>query len=586
MVRLAENLRAHLSAHAVLRHHGACHLRGALQVVACAGRDVVAENLLCHATAQEHGQVVEHLLPAVEYLVLLRDGQGVTQRTAARDDRNLVHRIGARQQMADQGMTALVVSDGALRLVVHDAALALRTGNHALHGLAHLLHGDDLFVATCREQRGFVQQVGQVGAGKARRELGDLRKVDVLGNRLVARMHLQDALAAFHVRRVHHNLAVETARAQQRRIQNIRAVCRSDEHDRVVGLEAVHLHEQLVQGLLALVVTAAQARTTLTADRVDLVDEDDGGAGLFRVLEQVAHARGAHADEHLDEVGARNAEERNAGLACNRARQQRLTGARRADEQAAARNLSAHGLVFGRVRQEVLNLLHLLDRFIDACDVRELHARTLFDVVLRLRLAERHLRIVRLLHLGEDEEEEHRDKDDGQEGRQDAQPRGRQRDVVLNVRMGRHELAERVGPHVGRGKVALRAQRGSLDVGRAYAREHAAVRTALHAQQGVQCVKGRVEGVRHRGPRRHGRIVRAAHGVPARVVVDREHATLLDRRHELRREQGVRRLLVGGRVHEAHELAAHEKRDDQEAHRRHDGHPGIRLLLQRLFVLI
>ena len=69
-------------------------------------------------------------------------------------------------------------------------------------------------------------------------------------------------------------------------------------------LEAVHLDEQLVQRLLALVVAAAEAGAAMAADRVDFVDEDDAGRVLLGLLEHVAHARSADADEHLDEVGA------------------------------------------------------------------------------------------------------------------------------------------------------------------------------------------------------------------------------------------------------------------------------------------
>ena len=68
--------------------------------------------------------------------------------------------------------------------------------------------------------------------------------------------------------------------------------------------EAVHLDEQLVERLLAFVVAAAHACAALTADRVDLVDEDDARAVLFGLLEHVAHAGGADTDEHLDEVGS------------------------------------------------------------------------------------------------------------------------------------------------------------------------------------------------------------------------------------------------------------------------------------------
>jgi hypothetical protein len=94
------------------------------------------------------------------------------------------------------------------------------------------------------------------------------------------------------------------------------------------GFEAVHLDQQLVERLLALVVAAAQPRAALTAHRVDFVDEDDARRMLLGLLEHVAHARRADADEHLDEVGAGNREKRHLGLAGDRLRQQRLAGAR------------------------------------------------------------------------------------------------------------------------------------------------------------------------------------------------------------------------------------------------------------------
>jgi len=67
--------------------------------------------------------------------------------------------------------------------------------------------------------------------------------------------------------------------------------------------------------LFALVMPAAEARAAVTADGVDLVDEDDTGGVLFALLEQIAHAAGAYADKHLDEVGAGDGEERDVGFA-------------------------------------------------------------------------------------------------------------------------------------------------------------------------------------------------------------------------------------------------------------------------------
>ena len=92
------------------------------------------------------------------------------------------------------------------------------------------------------------------------------------------------------------------------------------------------------------------------------------GLGL---LEQVAHAGGADADEHLDEVGAGDRVERHAGLAGDGAGEQRLAGSGRAVEQHALRDLRADGLELGRAGEELLDLVEFLDRLVGAGDVGE-----------------------------------------------------------------------------------------------------------------------------------------------------------------------------------------------------------------------
>ena len=165
---------------------------------------------------------------------------------------------------------------------------------------------------------------------KPGRLAGERVDVDLPRQRLAAGVDLEDLPAADAVGPVDDDLAVEAAGAQQRRVEDVGPVGGGDQDDVVLHLEAVHLDEQLVQRLLALVVAAAEAGAAVAPDGVDLVHEDDAGAVLLGLLEQVAHARGADADEHLDEVRAGDREERHAGLAGDRAREQRLAGARRA----------------------------------------------------------------------------------------------------------------------------------------------------------------------------------------------------------------------------------------------------------------
>src|SRR4051794_12324189 len=151
--------------------------------------------------------------------------------------------------------------------------------------------------------------------------------------------------------------AVEAARAQERRVEDVGPVGGGDQDDVVLHLEAVHLDEQLVERLLALVVTAAQSGAAVAADGVDLVHEDDAGRVLLGLLEQVAHTRGAHADEHLDEVRAGDREERHAGLACHGAREKSLTGARRPVEQHSLGDARSQRLELLRVLEELLDLV-------------------------------------------------------------------------------------------------------------------------------------------------------------------------------------------------------------------------------------
>ena len=102
-------------------------------------------------------------------------------------------------------------------------------------------------------------------------------------------MYLENLFASLDVGGGYHDAAVEAPRPQQGRVENIGAVGGGDDNDPFVGVEAVHFHQQLVQGLFALVVTAAQSRAALAAHGVDLVDEDQAGSVLLAFVKEIAH---------------------------------------------------------------------------------------------------------------------------------------------------------------------------------------------------------------------------------------------------------------------------------------------------------
>ena len=144
-------------------------------------------------------------------------------------------------------------------------------------------------------------------------------------------------------------------------------------------LEAVHLREDLVERLLALVVAAAEragAGGARAADGVELVDEDDRRRRLLGLAEQVSHARGADADDRLDELGGAEMEKNGAPASPATARASSvLPVPGRAGEQHAARDPAAQALVALRVLEEVDDLGQLRLGLVDAGDVGERHVR-------------------------------------------------------------------------------------------------------------------------------------------------------------------------------------------------------------------
>jgi len=85
----------------------------------------------------------------------------------------------------------------------------------------------------------------------------------------------------------HHHLPVEAAGPEQGRVEHVGTVGGRHQDDALVGLEAVHLDQELVQRLLALVVAAADPGAAVPSNRVHLVDKDDAGRVLLALHEKV-----------------------------------------------------------------------------------------------------------------------------------------------------------------------------------------------------------------------------------------------------------------------------------------------------------
>ena len=184
-------------------------------------------------------------------------------------------------------------------------------------------------------------------------------------------MDVEDGDASVDVRQVEDDAPVKASGSQEGGVEDVGAVGGGDDDDVGGGVEAVHLDEDLVEGLLALVVAAAEAGAAMASDGVNLVYEDDGGCVALRLVEQITYAGRADADEHLDELRAGDREEGHACLSGDGSAEERLADARGADHEHALGDVRAEGEEALRVLQELDDLLQLRLGLFDACDVRE-----------------------------------------------------------------------------------------------------------------------------------------------------------------------------------------------------------------------
>ena len=250
-------------------------------------------------------------------------------------------------------------------------------------------------------------------------------------------MDAENRLAAVAIRQVHDDAPVEAPRTQQRTVEHVRLVGGGEHDDALATREAVHLGQDLVQRLLLFAGAADGRRSPRPADGIELVDEDDGGRIFARLLEKIAHARGADAHDHLDELGRAHREERHAGFARDGLGQQCLARSGRADQQHPFRRRTAKARVLGRIAQEIDDFDQLVLGLVDARDVLERHLRVLLLVVsARPALADAKETAAEPPALLRRAAEEPHVKADQQQRRAEAEKKRRQRIAALGDRLG------------------------------------------------------------------------------------------------------------------------------------------------------
>ena len=136
-------------------------------------------------------------------------------------------------------MTRLVISNQLLTPFTHDTVLLLRTNHDPLNGVANLVIAYFCELTTRCEDCRFIEQVGKISPCEAWCAPRHFVEINILGQGLIAGMHIEDLQATGVIRALHNNLSVKATRAHQRRIEHIRPIGGRHDDDAGIALETI-----------------------------------------------------------------------------------------------------------------------------------------------------------------------------------------------------------------------------------------------------------------------------------------------------------------------------------------------------------
>ena len=139
---------------------------------------------------------------------------------------------------------------------IDDARFPLQARYQPINRLLEVDRLDGILALTRGAQRCLVDEIGEVGADEPGGARGS-RSRSTSGASVTCRVCTRrDFSPALQVGPVDDHLAVEAARAQQGRVQDLRPVGGGQQDDAFLRIEAVHLGQELIERLFPLIVAA------------------------------------------------------------------------------------------------------------------------------------------------------------------------------------------------------------------------------------------------------------------------------------------------------------------------------------------
>src|SRR3972149_3209478 len=276
----AEVYGAHLIAHAPLGYHLFGKGGGLFQVVLGARGDVFEDEPFRDPPGQRHGELVHEVRPRVIMPVLLWKELCGAHGHAPRYYGHLVYWVHVRQAQRHEGVSRFVVGGYAFFLLAYGL---LPRGAHEdlVAGLLEVRHLNELFIHPRGCESGLVRYVLEVGPRHPRGPAGDPVEVHIRGELLSLHVNIEYAPALLQTRPVYYYVSGEPPGPQERRVEDVGPVGGGHDDHLLVGLQTVHLAQELVQRLLPLVVAASEPGAAGPAHGVRLGYEYYARLGLL-----------------------------------------------------------------------------------------------------------------------------------------------------------------------------------------------------------------------------------------------------------------------------------------------------------------
>ena len=300
--RVVETAVANSLVEAVNTHHGISLLGDFLQVAQCTGRNFPEGQLFRSSTTQRRAHLIKNLFSGGD-VTLFWEVPCSAKRLTARHNGHLHQRRSVFQHPTHCGMPCFVESNGALLLVGDEFVFLFQTTHDPINGVQKVLLAHLACISSRGNQGSFIANVGDVCSAESRSLTGQKVYINAVVGFQRSQVHVKNGFPFLEVRHVHIDLPVKTTSTHEGAVQNVSPVGGRQNDDTTVCAKSIHLRQQLVEGVFALIIGAhAGIFAPGSTNGINFVNEHNARTLVFGLLEQIADTACPHTHEHFHEI--------------------------------------------------------------------------------------------------------------------------------------------------------------------------------------------------------------------------------------------------------------------------------------------